>query len=256
MGTSTRFPMESLWTLACESASVAEGAVLVQGSVKDTAKLPSAANSREPMLGLCYEAFNSAAGSPVTIVAPGAVWPAIAAGAITLGDRVVIGGATGTVVAESGTTPVDATRVGIALENVSSGERVAVLIGSVPSFSGTVTKFTASGAIAANRIVIAGNGTATYPGGASPTGALLGVALNSVANGETVYVVTSGKAYVTDSGSGVTANDFITAGGATGLGLTAAPAGGTNCGVVGIALATTTASGSIPVMVSPSRIQG
>ena len=255
MSTAARFPMEALYTLACDSANVLEGAVLVQGASNDTCKLPSAASSREALLGLAYSAGSTSTGGPMTIVGLGAVWPAIAAGTITRGDRVVIGGATGTVVSESLTTPVDATRVGRALESAASGERVAVLIGNAPAFSGTVLKMTASGAITANTIVKAGNGVAVASASASPTAALLGVALNTVADGGTVYVVTSGSAVVTDSGSGVTANDFITSN-ASALGLTAAPAGGTNCAIIGIALTTTAASGSITVSVTPSRIQG
>lgn len=257
MGTSSRFPMESLYPLACDSASVLEGAVLVQGASNDTCALPSGASSRQQILGLCYQSFNSAAGSPATIVAPGAIFPGIAAGAITRGDVLVIGGATGTVVSVSATTPVDATRVGVALESVTTGERVAILIGASQSFAGTVIKRTAGASILANSLVIASGANLVIPtAGASPTAAIVGVALNAASSTETVYVVTSGLALVTDSGSGVTANDFVTSGGATGLGLTAAPGAGTNCAVVGIALATTTASGLIPVSVCPSRIQG
>lgn len=258
MGTSSRFVMESLYPLACDSASVLEGAVLVQGASNDTCKLPTGASSREQILGLCYQDFNAAAGSPVTIVAPGAIFPGIAAGSITRGDVLVIGGATGTVVSVSATTPVDATRVGVAMESVSSGERVAILIGATSTFAGTVIARTSGAAILANSLVIAAGANTVIPtAGASPTAAIVGVALNAATgSGQTVYVCTSGLALVTDSGSGVTANDFITSGGATGLGLTAAPGGGTNCAVVGIALATTAASGSIPVSVCPSRIQG
>ena len=258
MGTSSRFVMESLYPLACDSASVLEGAVLVQGASNDTCALPSGASSRQQILGLCYQDFNGAAGSPVTIVAPGAIFPGIAAGSITRGDVVVIGGATGTVVSVSATTPVDATRVGVAMESVSSGERVAILIGASQSFAGTVIPLTSGAAITANTLVIAAGASTVIPtAGASPTAAIVGVALNAATGaGQTVYVCTSGRAYVTDSGAGVTANDFITSGGATGLGAAAALAGGTNCAVVGIALATTAASGSIPVSVCPSRIQG
>lgn len=258
MSTAARFPMESLYTLACDSANVLEGAVLVQGASNDTCALPSAASTNAQILGLAYVAGSTSTGGPMTIVGPGGVWPGIAAGTITRGDVLVVGGATGTVVAASLTTPANATRVGIALESATSGSRVAILIGNVPSFSGTVLAMTAGvGGTTANRIVMAaGASTAVLPGGASPTAALLGVALNTATAGDTVYVVTSGTAVVVDSGAGVTANDYITAGGITGVGLTAAPAGGTNCAVVGIALNTTAASGNITVAVSPSRIQG
>ena len=44
--------------------------------------------------------------------------------------------------------------------------------------------------------------------------------------------------------------------GTNGKGLTAAPAGGTNCAVVGVALNTVAANGNITVAVTPNRIQG
>jgi hypothetical protein len=255
MGTAMRNPGQMLGML-CESSGVLAGAVLVQGSANDSVKLPTGANSAEKFVGIAYQNGLVSTTQPIPLVING-VWSATASGAITRGSRLVIGGALGTVSAETYSTPASATRIGIALESGSDGDVVAVLIGADTAGAfGTVIARTASGAIVGNRIVIAGNSVVTYPAGASPTGALLGVSLNSAADGETVYVCTSGVALVTDSGSGVTANDFITSGGATGLGLTAAPGAGTNCGVVGIALNTTAASGSIAVDVAPSRIQG
>lgn len=256
MGMSLRNPGQQI-ALLCQSANVAAGAVLVQGTANDSVKLPSGAGSRESFVGVAYQAGLASTTQAISVIING-VFACTASGSITAGDRLVIGGALGTVASESASTPADATRIGRALETVTDGQSVAVLIGAdQPSFSGTVIKRTAGGSILANSLVIAaGSNTVVATAGASPTAAIVGVALNAASSTETVYVVTSGLALVTDSGSGVTANDFITSGGATGLGLTAAPAGGTNCAVVGIALATTAASGSIPVSVCPGRIQG
>ena len=77
MGTSSRFVMESLYPLACDSASVLEGAVLVQGASNDTCALPSGASSRQQILGLCYQDFNGAVGSPVTIASSTELWPSV-----------------------------------------------------------------------------------------------------------------------------------------------------------------------------------
>lgn len=256
MGMANRNPGQLL-PLLCQSSGVLAGAALVQGTANDSVKLPSGANSRERFIGIAYEAGRLSTSQGISVVING-VWACTASGSITAGDRLVIASALGAVASESGTTPVDATRIGVALETVTDGQTVAVLIGAdQPSFSGTVIKRTAGGSVLANSLVIAaGSNTVIATAGASPTAAIVGVALNAASSTETVYVVTSGLALVTDSGSGVTANDFITSGGATGLGLTAAPAGGTNCAVVGIALATTAASGLIPVSVCPGRIQG
>lgn len=254
MGTALRNPGHIL-SLACDSANVLDGAVLVQGASNDTCALPSAANTRAQILGLATVSGNSTANGPISLATNG-IYPGIAGGSITRGDVLVVAGATGTVQSASLSTPVDASVVGVAMESASSGERVAILIGAKQRFSGVVLPFTASGSITANTIVIAGNGVATAPGGASPTAPVLGVALNTVTNGQTVYVCVSGYATVTDSGSGVTANARITAAGTNGLGLAAAPSSGVNCAIVGIALATTAASGSIPVLVAPSTFQG
>lgn len=254
MGTSQRNPGQIL-SASCDSASVLDGAVLVQGASNDTAALPAAANSSSAFLGLCYQGGDSSANKPISYIING-VYPGIAAGAIVRGNRLVVGGATGTVVAESLSTPANATRIGVALESVSSGERVAILIGADSARAGNVLPFTASGSINANTIVVAGNGVAAAPGGADPTSGVIGVALNTVTNGQTVYVCVSGYASVTDSGSGVSGGANIAVAGTSGLGKTAAPSSGTNTMCVGTALATTTASGSIPVLVNPFMLQG
>lgn len=255
MGTSLRNPGQVV-ALLCDSAAVLEGAVLVRGAANDSVKLPGAANSRESFVGIAYQAGNASANKSISVIING-VWAGIAAGTIARGDKLVVGGATGTVVAESLTTPPDAVRVGIALESVSSGERVAFLIGVQPAGRGTVTAYTADGGITANTIAVAaGASKAKVAAGADPTKGVLGIALNTVLDGETVYVCSGGVANLTDSGSGVTFADNIAVAGSTGLGKTAAPSTGVNSMCVGTALATTSASGSIPVAVNIFMLQG
>lgn len=255
MGTALRNPGQTI-SLLCDSASVAEGAALFQGAANDSVKLPGAANSREKFIGLAYAAGSSSVNGSISVILNG-VWAATASGAITRGDKVVVAAATGTVSAEALTTPPDATRIGIALESVADGERVSILIGTQPSGRGVVQAFVADGAIVASTIVVAaGASKAKVAAGADPTEGVLGVALNSVADGAVVYVCTNGIATVTDSGSGVTFGDNIAVAGATGLGKTAAPAGGTNSMCVGTALATASASAAITVAVNPFMFQG
>lgn len=260
MATAARFPGDDLFSLTCDTASVLEGAVLVQGASNDTIALPSAASSRSKVIGLAYQAGSSSTNDAITIVPPGRVWPGIAAGTITRGDIVVVGGATGTVVSRTLATPPDASIVGVAMESAVSGSRVAILIGATGGFSagGTVLTMTAGvGGVTANAACMAAADTAVLPGGASPTAALLGISLNTAAAGATCYVVISGSCVMTcGAGAGVTANDRLTVSGAGGLGLTAAPGAGTNCAIVGIALTTTLANGAITVAVMPSTIQG
>jgi hypothetical protein len=84
----------------------------------------------------------------------------------------------------------------------------------------------------------------------------VGVAAHAAADGETVYVIVSGYATVTDSGSGVSAGDNLAVAGTTGTAKNAAPSAGVNSMVVGTCLTTTSASGSIPVLVNPFLMQG
>lgn len=255
MGTALRNPGQLL-SMLCDSASVAAGAVLVQGASNDTCALPSAANTRAKVLGLAYQAGSSSANSAISIVSNG-VWAAVAGGTITRGDVLVVGGATGTVISASISTPADAAVVGLALESAVSGENVAVLIGERPRMGGVVLPFVANGAITANRIVVASTGAkVAMPGGADPVEGVVGVAANAAADTETVYVIVSGYATVTDSGSGVSAGDNLAVAGTTGTAKNAAPSAGVNSMVVGTCLTTTSASGSIPVLVNPFLMQG
>lgn len=255
MGTSLRNPGQVV-ALLCDNAGVNEGSALMRGAANDSVKLPGAANSRESFVGIAYQNGNAAAGKSISVVVNG-VWPAFASSAITRGDKVVIAGAAGSVASESLTTPPDAVRIGIALESVLSGERVAILIGTQPGGRGVVSAYVASGAITANTIVVAaGANAAKVAAGADPVKGVLGIALNSCLDTETVYVCSQGVANLTDSGAGVTFGDNVAVAGATGLGKTAAPAPGTNSMCVGTALATTLAAGLIPVAVNPFVFQG
>lgn len=255
MGTALRNPGQVIGLL-CDSANVSEGAALVRGAANDSVKLPGAANSRETFVGIAYQAGATSANKSISVILNG-IFAATASGAITRGDKVVMAATTGTVSAESLTTPPDAVRVGVALESVVDGERVAILIGVQPAGRGAVVPFVASGAINAKTIVVAaGVSKAKAPAGADPTKGVLGVALNTVADGETVYVVTHGVALVTDSGAGVTFADHIAIAGTSGLGKTAAPSTGVNDMVAGVALANASASADITVFVNPYVLQG
>lgn len=255
MGTANRNPGQVV-ALLCDSANVSEGAALVRGAANDSVKLPGAANSRETFVGIAYQAGATSANKAISVILNG-IFAATASGAITRGDKVVMAATTGTVSAESLTTPPDAVRVGVALESVVDGERVAILIGVQPAGRGVVIAFVADGAITANTIVVAaGASKAKVAAGADPTEGVLGIALNTVADGAVVYVCQGGVANLTDSGAGVGFGDNIAVAGATGLGKTAAPSTGVNTMCVGTALAATAASGTIPVAVNPFMFQG
>ncbi len=83
----------------------------------------------------------------------------------------------------------------------------------------------------------------------------IGISLTTQVAGDTVYVVTHGITLMTDSGAGWTRGQMITTN-ATGLGKTAAPAGGTNVAIIGTATQTATASQNKLVYVRPHMTQG
>lgn len=255
MGLAFRNPGQIV-TMPCDSASVVDGAALFQGASNDSVMLPGAANTSAKFIGLAYLAGATSASQPISVVKDG-IWAGVAAGTIVRGDRVVAADTSGGVQSESLSTPADASRIGVALESVSSGERVAILVGAQPSASGTVLTFVANGAITANRIVVASTGgKVAMPGGADPTSGVVGVALEAAADAASVRVCVLGYATVTDSGSGVTAGNNLAVAGTTGTGKTAAPSTGVNSMCVGTVLTTTAASGSIPVLVRPFMLQG
>jgi uncharacterized Zn-binding protein involved in type VI secretion len=103
MGTAFRNPGQVV-SMLCDSASVAAGAVLVQGASNDTCALPSAASTRAKVVGIAYQAGSSSANSAISIVVNG-VWAAVAGGTITRGDVLVVGGTTGTEFRFEGVAP-------------------------------------------------------------------------------------------------------------------------------------------------------
>lgn len=115
--------------------------------------------------------------------------------------------------------------------------------------------FKAEAAITKYRIVKLGAGDEQVLQGAAATDALIGVSHTiTAAIDERIDVVVAGIADV-ELGGTVTRGGFVSSD-ATGRGVAPAPAAGVNNAVIGRALASGVIGDIIPVLVSPSQIQG
>lgn len=123
---------------------------------------------------------------------------------------------------------------------------------SIPDFA---RSYNAEGAIVAYSIVkIGANDYGVLQAGAA-TDKIIGVSTDiDSASGERCDVFHEGICYVKIAGT-VTRGDWITSN-ASGLGVTAAPAAGTNNYVIGMALQSGVSGDIIEVMVDPTMIQG
>lgn len=115
--------------------------------------------------------------------------------------------------------------------------------------------FKAEAAVTKYRIVKLGAGDEQVLQGAAATDALVGVSHTiTAAIDERIDVVVAGIADV-ELGGTVTRGGFVSSD-ATGRGVAPAPAAGVNNAVIGRALASGVIGDIIPVLVSPSQIQG
>ncbi len=244
-----------IFSFLSQSAITARS-VVVLGSVDGSVALPSAAQTMRGVIGV---ADNAIASGSYGDVITGGIARCNATGTITRGDAVVVADTAGTVVALALGQAVSVQGVGIAMESAVTGDVVSVMIKPFTVANGVVLPFVAGvGGTTASAGVIQSTATdllVVIAGDVPTLAPQIGIALTTEIAGATVYVVTSGITGMTDSGSGWTRGQMITTS-ATGLGKTAAPAGGTNCGIIGIALESATASQTKKIFVRPFMMQG
>lgn len=121
--------------------------------------------------------------------------------------------------------------------------------------SGQKIPLTAGAALTNKRLVKIGAADRTVIPAAAATDTPFGVAEFDAASGDTATIQVDGVAFV-EAGAIVSRGDKITSD-ASGRGVTAAPAAGTNNGVIGIALQAAGAAGDwIEVLLIPSTLQG
>ena len=127
MATSMRLP--GLIRQAIAEATIADGVVCIVG----TADYSAAVCSTDPVAGVIGIAKidgngSGASGDTVDIVTSG-IYPGIAMASITQGQAVTVGDSSGGLKPAAPSAGVNSMVVGIAQEDASSGERVAVQIG-------------------------------------------------------------------------------------------------------------------------------
>ncbi|MBL0142654.1 MAG: DUF2190 family protein [Betaproteobacteria bacterium] len=116
--------------------------------------------------------------------------------------------------------------------------------------------FTAGAAVAQNRIVKMGAADGAVIVAAAVSDKPIGVSVASIdaASGGRVDVVLAGV-YEVKAGGTITRGDPITSD-ATGQAVTAAPAAGTNNGIIGRALQSAVSGDMVDVLICPSSFQG
>lgn len=121
--------------------------------------------------------------------------------------------------------------------------------------NGLTKSYTAEGAISANSIVKVGANDYGILQGAAATDKLIGITTEIAASsGERTDVVLEGIADLKLGGT-VARGDLVTSD-ASGQGVTAAPAAGSNNRIVGMAIISGVAGDIIPVKVAPGSFQG
>lgn len=113
-------------TRQCESTTVSEGAVLVVGAADNNVALPSGADITAGIVGLAKSSLTAA--GPVDIVLPGNIFPGIASGSISRGDKLAVADNTGKVKTASIGAGTNTMIVGTALAAAADGERVSMSV--------------------------------------------------------------------------------------------------------------------------------
>lgn len=124
------------------------------------------------------------------------------------------------------------------------------------SNNGIVKRYSAEAAISGARIVKVGAADGNALTAAAVSDKIMGISVEDVdaASGESVDVVHDGIAALKLGGT-VARGDLITTD-ASGQGVTAAPAAGTNNRIVGVALLSGASGDIVPVMISLGMMQG
>ncbi len=127
MGLSLRFPGQMI-PMVTESI-VSDGMIVIVGAADNACALPGGASPTVSLLGVIYrpDGSSAAVGDTVDVIISG-VYPVIAAGSITANNLITSGGTDGTAIAESAGSGVLVGVLGPALEDGSSGDRVATVI--------------------------------------------------------------------------------------------------------------------------------
>lgn len=127
MSTARRVPLGVI-TFECESATVAEGSLLVVGAADNAVKLPAAADPgiAVGLVGFAAFALTGTAG-PVDVIVSG-IAAARAGAAITAGTLLTVDDTTGALKTAAPGGGTNVACIGVALADAADGDRFPVLI--------------------------------------------------------------------------------------------------------------------------------
>lgn len=213
--------------------------------------------THRPIIGIALE--NKTVGQRIDVARFNSIAPVIVDGAVSLGDFLVPSSTSGKVTS-AGRLGSAGSVLGIAMEAASAdGDTIGMLIApELASMLGAVRLFVADGAITSGRIVRVGSadGKVAQSAAASPVDNLVGVALNTAADGALVAVALAGSIAKVTSGAAFSRGAPLTSD-ASGKAILSNPGAATNCAIIGTALgAAGAADVLVDVLVSPSIRQG
>lgn len=191
----------------------------------------------------------------------------VANGTITRGDRVVVATSAGDVSSYDGnilTLPSYLTRVGYALESVTTTQNVAILLDIGPVGMSLIGTYTAgTGGVTANMVCCFGTsgdaGKVILPSGAdlALSGKVAGIALATAIATATVKVLQFGYGIVSAGDSSLTSGGMpLAIQAASGTVKLAAPGGGTNDFIVGYSNQAISTGTTGIALINPQIVQG
>jgi len=125
--TTSRRNIQLVAPFAVSSLTAVEGAVLVQGSADNSAALPAGADPNPvsvALLGLSLFAVTSTQTGADVVTA--GIFPGVAAASISRGQALTVANTSGGVKAAAPAAGANVAIIGYAMEDASSGERVAI----------------------------------------------------------------------------------------------------------------------------------
>lgn len=125
--TTSRRNVQLVTPFAVSSLTAVAGAVLVQGSADNSAALPAAADpdpKTVALLGLSFYAVTSTQTSADVVTA--GIYPGVAAASISRGQLLTVANTSGGVKPAAPGAGTNVATIGYAMEDASSGERVAI----------------------------------------------------------------------------------------------------------------------------------
>ncbi len=125
--TTSRRNIQLVAPFAVSSLTAVEGAVLVQGSADNSAALPAGADPNPASVALLGPSLFSVTSTQTSAdVVTAGIFPGVAAASISRGQLLTVANASGGVKPAAPGAGTNVATIGYAMEDASSGERVAI----------------------------------------------------------------------------------------------------------------------------------